>query len=138
MTKRLLVTVDGKQYDVLVEVLDGTPSAAPAPIPAAPAPAPQAPPPPPPAPVTPVPAPAAAPAAAPASAPGDVPSPLSGRVVEIPVKLGQVVKEGDHVLTLEAMKMNTSVFANRSGTVTAIKTAVGEAVQEGAGLMTIG
>jgi biotin carboxyl carrier protein len=47
------------------------------------------------------------------------------------------VKEGDHLLTLEAMKMNTFVFAPRSGKVSELKVAVGEAVQEGQTLATI-
>ena len=39
--------------------------------------------------------------------------------------------EGDHLLTLEAMKMNTFIFAPRSGKVIEIKVAVGAAVDEG-------
>jgi len=42
------------------------------------------------------------------------------------------------MLTLEAMKMNTFVFAPRGGKVTAIKTEVGAAVEEGQTLITIG
>lgn len=131
MTKRLLITIDGRQYDVLVETLDE----------AQPAPQVQAPPPPPPPPPAPAPAPVAAPAPQPAApkaaGPGDIPSPLTGRVVAINVQVGQAVKEGDHVLTLEAMKMNTNVFAPRAGTVTAIKVAVGDAAEEGQTLMTL-
>jgi biotin carboxyl carrier protein len=118
MIKRLRVTVDGNTYDVTVEMADeqSAQPAAPPPI-AAPAPAPSAPPPP--------------PASAPASSgPGDVPSPLAGRVTAVVVSLGQAVKEGDHLLTLEAMKMNTFVFAPKSGKVAEIKTAVGDAVEE--------
>jgi biotin carboxyl carrier protein len=81
-------------------------------------------------------------AAAPASsggpaAPGDVPSPLAGRVTAVVVAVGQEVKEGDHLLTLEAMKMNTFVFAPRSGKIAEIKTAVGAAVEEGQALVRI-
>jgi biotin carboxyl carrier protein len=112
MTKRLLITIDGKQYDVLVEVLDdaGRP-AVPAPAPAAPAGA--------------------------SAGPGDIPSPLTGRVVAINVQVGQTVKAGDCVLVLEAMKMNTNVFAPRDGVVKAIKVAVGDAAEEGQPLMTL-
>jgi biotin carboxyl carrier protein len=60
-----------------------------------------------------------------------VPSPLAGRVVAILVETGQEVKEGDHLLTIEAMKMNTSVFAPRGGKVAEILTTVGAAVEEG-------
>jgi pyruvate carboxylase len=47
------------------------------------------------------------------------------------VAAGQQVKEGDHLLTLEAMKMNTFVFAPRAGKVAEVKVSVGAAVEEG-------
>ena len=71
-------------------------------------------------------------------APGDVPSPLAGRVTAVIVQPGQQVNEGDHLVTLEAMKMNTFVFAPRAGKVTAVKVEVGSAVEEGHTLVTIG
>ncbi len=117
--KKLRVTVDGKAYDVLVELLDETethPSARPAHV---------------------EPAHVSAPAAAaPASrgggaAPGDVPSPLAGKVVSIDVQPGQAVEAGAQLLTLEAMKMNTYVFAPAAGTVREILAAPGDAVAEG-------
>jgi glutaconyl-CoA/methylmalonyl-CoA decarboxylase subunit gamma len=141
MIKKLRVTVDGIAYDVTVELPDQTPglSGAAEPISVPPViqttatlPAlPSAPPP----------SSAAAPpqAAAPESAtgPGEVPSPLAGRVTAVVVKAGQEVKEGDHLVTLEAMKMNTFVFAPRSGKVAEIKTEVGAAVEEGQSLARI-
>jgi biotin carboxyl carrier protein len=54
------------------------------------------------------------------------------------VKEGQQVKEGDPLVTLEAMKMNTFVISPRSGTVTAVKATVGAIVEEGQALITIG
>ncbi len=137
MIKRLRVTVDGNSYDVTVEVADETssPAAATAPTtPAIAAPAPQ--------PVaastapTPPPPPVAAAPSGPAG-PGDVPSPLAGRVTAVVVTVGQEVKEGDHLVTLEAMKMNTFVFAPKSGKVAEINTAVGSAVEEGQSLARI-
>ncbi|MFO1500540.1 MAG: biotin/lipoyl-containing protein [Verrucomicrobiota bacterium] len=139
MIKKLRVTVDGNTYDVMVELPDD--SAAPAvsvgPLttPASHA-APAVPP------VISAAAPALAPAAPAAPAvsaagPGDVPSPLAGRVTAIVVTAGQDVKEGDHLLTLEAMKMNTFVFAPRAGKVAEIKTSVGAAVEEGQSLIRI-
>jgi biotin carboxyl carrier protein len=65
-------------------------------------------------------------------------SPLAGRIIAINVKPGQEVKEGDHLLTVEAMKMNTSVTAPKSGTVAEILTTVGAAVDEGRVLARIG
>jgi biotin carboxyl carrier protein len=139
MIKRLRVTVDGKTYDVTVEVPDEatiatSPAAISAPTaPVAPAASTTAP-------SGPAPAlPAASASALPgASAPGDVPSPLAGRVTAVAVQVGQDVAEGDHLLTLEAMKMNTFVFAPKSGKVTAVKTEVGGVVEEGQALITIG
>ncbi|MEI7731991.1 MAG: biotin/lipoyl-containing protein [Verrucomicrobiota bacterium] len=140
MIKRLLITVDGKQYDVLVEMLDvpAQPAYAPAPIAApvvtsAPAAFPAAA-----ASVPALPTPALASPPAPTGSGKPVLSPLTGRVVDIKVQKGQTVKEGDHVLTLEAMKMNTNVIASTSGAVTSLNAAVGDAVEEGAVLMTIG
>jgi glutaconyl-CoA/methylmalonyl-CoA decarboxylase subunit gamma len=133
MIKRLRVTVDGHSYDVTVEVPDETSSpAAPATPIAAPTPTPSA------APTAPTPiAPVTAAPAAGSTDPGEVPSPLAGRVTAVMVTVGQEVKEGDHLVTLEAMKMNTFVFAPKSGKVAEIKTAVGSAVEEGQSLVRI-
>ncbi len=133
MIKRLRVTVDGHSYDVTVEVPDETnaPAAPAAPI-AAPTPTPSA------APTAPTPIAPVAPApSSGASGPGEVPSPLAGRVTAVVVTVGQEVKEGDHLVTLEAMKMNTFVFAPKSGKVAEIKTTVGSAVEEGQSLARI-
>ncbi len=141
MIKRLRVTVDGNSYDVTVELPDET-SAAPGVIappapaasaPAAPAPAPAAGP----ATALPTPAPVATPASSGPAGPGDVPSPLAGRVTAVVVTVGQEVKEGDHLVTLEAMKMNTFVFAPKNGKVAEIKTEVGATVEEGQVLVRI-
>lgn len=137
MIKRLRVTVDGNSYDVTVELPDETSTPATAAAPTAPAVA--APPPPPtvaPVATAPSPAPVATAPAGPAG-PGDVPSPLAGRVTAVVVTVGQEVKEGDHLVTLEAMKMNTFVFAPKSGKVAEIQTAVGSAVEEGQSLVRI-
>lgn len=128
--KKLRITVDGKVFDVSVELLDQVSSttAAPAPAPvAAPAPAASAP----------VAAPAPAPAPAAAGA-GDVPSPLAGKVVSLDVAAGASVKAGDQILTLEAMKMNTIIYAPASGTLTAFCVNPGDTVQEGQALAKIG
>ena len=126
--KKLRITVDGKVFDVSVELLDQVSSttAAPAPAPVA-APAASAP----------VAAPAPAPAPAAAGA-GDVPSPLAGKVVSLDVAAGASVKAGDQILTLEAMKMNTIIYAPASGTLTAFCVNPGDTVQEGQALAKIG
>ncbi|OIR07223.1 methylmalonyl-CoA carboxyltransferase 1.3S subunit [mine drainage metagenome] len=122
--KKLRVTVEGKAYEVLVEILDETHAAAPAPVqPASVASASVA------APVV-----SAKSAAAP-SGPGDIPSPLAGKVVSVDVKPGQAVTEGQQVATIEAMKMNTYVYAPRAGTVAEVFVNAGDAVDEGKSLV---
>ena len=131
--KKLRVTIEGKVYEVLVEVLDdGSGPATVAPpqptaarpletaaqaIPAAAAPAPSS---------TPPPAPSGA---------TDVPSPLAGKVVSIDVKVGQTVAEGAQVATIEAMKMNTYIFAPKAGRVETVFANAGDGVEEGTVLL---
>lgn len=132
--KRLKITVEGKTYEVEVEMLDddGQPMvSAPASQRSAPRRAAAA--------AAPPPAAAPAPkAASSGSAAGDVPSPLSAVVVSVDVQVGQQVNEGDKLITLEAMKMNTIVNAPSSGTVKAIHVSSGDAVEEGQGLVALG
>lgn len=128
MEKKFRITVDGRQYDVTVEDLSETPSyTIPSPgdmsVPTAPTPAPAAPPP------------ASAPGAA---GPGDEASPLAGVIIAIEVSPGQTVKEGDKVMTLEAMKMKTAIIAHHNGQVKNIAVKVGDAVEAGQVLLTIG
>lgn len=130
--KKLRITVDGKVFDVSVELLDQVSSTTVAPAPA-------------PAPVAAAPTPVAAPAPAPTPVPaptaagaGDVPSPLAGKVVSLDVTPGSVVNAGDQILTLEAMKMNTIIYAPSAGTLTAFCVNPGDTVQEGQALAKIG
>jgi biotin carboxyl carrier protein len=133
MIKKLRVTVDGKSYDVSVEVPDETDASSPVSPPAASVPL-SPPPPLSPSPAAPPPPP---PAASTSAGPGEVRSPLAGRIIAINVQPGQEVKEGDHVVTVEAMKMNTAVTAPKAGKVAEILTTVGSAVDEGQILLRI-
>ena len=81
-------------------------------------------------------APAAAPAAGGAAAP--LTTPLPGTVMKIEVKAGQAVKNGDTIMILEAMKMETPVTADRDGVIASIEVAVGDVVGEGDTLVMIG
>lgn len=137
--KKLRVTVEGKAYDVTVEILDQGAEGSPFnPIAVAGAKAPAAP-------VVSAPiasasvsAPVSAPAAAAAPAgPGSVVSQLAGKIVSINVKEGDAVKEGDVLLAVEAMKMNTYINAPRAGKVKKVNVAVGDAVNEGQSLIEI-
>ena len=56
---------------------------------------------------------------------------------DVPVAVGQQVRAGDLLLTLEAMKMELPIRAPRDGIVTAIRCAPGELVQPGPPLVEI-
>jgi glutaconyl-CoA/methylmalonyl-CoA decarboxylase subunit gamma len=124
----LRITVEGKVYEVTVEAIGTETPAQPAPAirSAAPAPGRAA-----------VHAPAATPLPAAAQA-GDALSPLAGIVQAIEAPVGTSVREGDLVITLEAMKMYTPIHAIASGTITALHVKAGQAVEEGQVLYTIG
>ncbi len=64
-------------------------------------------------------------------------SPLPGTVVSIAVKVGDSVKAADTVAVLEAMKMENAIHAGRDGVVKSIDVNAGDAVLEGATLITI-
>ena len=114
------VSVNGTQYDVVVgpgdaDISQITPVAA-APAPAAPA----------------------ATAPAPAAGGTEVRAPLAGSVIDVVVSVGQQVAEGDPVLIVEAMKMETEVRANTGGTVQSIAVKKGDAIAADQLLLTIG
>lgn len=85
------------------------------------------------------PAASAAPAAAPAPAGEgeDVPAPLAGNIWKVEVSPGEAVQEGDVLVILEAMKMETEVRASRAGTVVSVDVNEGDAVQVGDTLLTL-
>ena len=64
-------------------------------------------------------------------------SPLPGVVVDVKVAAGDVVKAGQTVAVLEAMKMENDILAECDGVVAAVDVKVGESVLEGAVLLTI-
>lgn len=63
-------------------------------------------------------------------------SPLPGTIIDIPVKPGMQVKEGDTLVVLEAMKMNNNLTAEKDGIVKNILVEEGEAVKENTPLVT--
>ncbi len=111
------VSVNGTQYDVVVgpgdaDISQITPVAA---------------------------APAATPAAtAPAAAGTEIRAPLAGSIIDILVKVGDQVNDGDPVFIVEAMKMETEIRANASGSVLSISVNKGDAIQSDQSLMTVG
>ncbi|MEO1827920.1 MAG: sodium-extruding oxaloacetate decarboxylase subunit alpha [Pseudomonas sp.] len=81
---------------------------------------------------------APAPAAAPAGEGEPQVAPLSGNIFKVLVSVGDAVEEGDVVMILEAMKMETEVRTQRAGTVASVDVKVGDAVAVGDTLLTIG
>ena len=117
------------QYDKLLDLETAAAQAAPAPAPAPKAEAPKA----------------EAPKAAPAPKAADVPaggykvtSPLPGSVIKVLVSEGQDVKKGDTLLTLESMKMENAIMADRDGKVTKIAVTAGQNVMQEDLLLVLG
>lgn len=134
--KQYKVTVNGQSYDVSVEEVSGTTSAAPRPVSpvvsAVPTPAAN------PAPVQEVKAsaPSAAPApiavvSAPLAGATSVKSPMPGTLMTFKVAVGQDVKRGEVLLILEAMKMENEIVAPQAGKVVALRVASGASVNTG-------
>lgn len=127
--KKFKITVNGKSYDVEVEEMGGSPAAAPV-VQAAPAPAP-----------SPAPAPAAPAKTTAAPAPavaGPIPdgaitvkAPMPGKIAALKAETGKVIKRGDVILVLEAMKMQNDITATADGTLHEIRVAPGDNVKTG-------
>jgi oxaloacetate decarboxylase alpha subunit len=75
---------------------------------------------------------------APAGEGTDVAAPLSGNILKIVVAQGQQVNEGDVIVILEAMKMETEVRSALSGVVQQVLAKDGDGVQAGQTMMVIG
>jgi len=65
-------------------------------------------------------------------------APMPGLVTEVNVKVGDAIKAGEPLLTLEAMKMLTTVSASVDGTIQAIHTSSGQSVDTNDLLVEIG
>lgn len=66
-----------------------------------------------------------------------VEAPLAGTVFKLVVSQGQVVKEGDVLIILEAMKMESEVRSAYTGTVSSVHIRQGDSVAVGAKLLSI-
>ena len=117
---KLKITVEGKTYEVDVEVAEpDTPApprgyrveSAPLRVPAAPAAAPSP--------------------AAPADEAKVCRSPISGVVVRVAAQAGQSIQTGDVLLVLEAMKMETNITAPVGGRISRAVVNAGDPVQAG-------
>ncbi len=117
--KKYIVNVNGTKYEITLEVTDGAAPVAPA----------QA------APAQTAPAQAPAPAAVPAGG-EKINSPMPGTILDIKVNTGDVIKKGDVIMILEAMKMENEIMAPCAGKVT-ICTSKGATVETGTPLCVI-
>lgn len=128
---KLRINIEGKTYDVEVEVLDegpagplyGSTSVNSGALPGTSAPA--APP------AAQPPAPAGAPA--PPSGGGDrcVKAPIAGVIIKLQVAPGDTVTQNQVLLTMEAMKMETNVASPLDGKVRTVRVSPGESVKTG-------
>ena len=73
-----------------------------------------------------------------AQAPGHVTTSMPGTIVDVLVKVGDEVKEGDPLLITEAMKMETEIHAPIAGKVSAVHVAKGDTVNPDEALIEIG
>ncbi len=131
MSRKYIVKVNNKAYEVEVEEIGKKPVAAPPPaptgpktisvtLPAAPA------------------APAGAPMAQPVGAGQKaIPAPMTGTIIKIMCQVGQEVKEGDVLLKLEAMKMETTLSSPLAGTIAEIRVKERQNVTAGEALVVL-
>ncbi|RTQ97111.1 sodium-extruding oxaloacetate decarboxylase subunit alpha [Halomonas nitroreducens] len=78
-----------------------------------------------------------APAAPAASSGATIAAPLAGNIFKVNVSVGDAVAEGDVVIILEAMKMETEVRAASAGTVSAVNVSEGDSVAVGDALVVL-
>ena len=69
---------------------------------------------------------------------GFVRSPLPGTILDVAVNVGDMVKSGDKLITLEAMKMENIINSDKGGKVVSVNVKKGDAVMEGDILIEIG
>ena len=68
----------------------------------------------------------------------DITAPLPGKIISVDVKIGDVVRVGDVVAGLEAMKMDNEIESEFEGQVVAVKVSEGDTIPAGAVILTIG
>lgn len=111
--KKYKVNVNGTEYEITLEVVDSAEVSAP------------------------VAAPAAAPA--PVAAEGEqVNSPMPGNILAVNVNVGDIVKAGQVLMILEAMKMENEIMAGVDGKIVSLNVQKGSTVETGTLLCVIG
>jgi biotin carboxyl carrier protein len=69
---------------------------------------------------------------------GEIRAPMPGKIIDVLVSVGDIVRAGDKVLRMEAMKMENEIFAPVDGSVTEVAVQEGKDVEEGQLLVVIG
>mgnify|MGYP003194476995 CR=1 FL=1 len=105
--KKYKVNVNGTAYEVEIEEMTGAPTVAAAPVAAS----------------------AAAPAAS--GAGESITSPMPGNILAVNVAAGDMVKKGQVLMVLEAMKMENEIVAPQDGTVASVNVNKGDTVNSG-------
>lgn len=111
--KKYKVNVNGTAYEVEIEEMTGAPTVAAAPVAAS----------------------AAAPAAS--GAGESITSPMPGNILAVNVAAGDMVKKGQVLMVLEAMKMENEICAPSDGKITGVNVRKGDSVETQALLCTI-
>jgi pyruvate carboxylase len=70
--------------------------------------------------------------------PNQIAAPLPGLVVGVGVTVGDAVRKGQKLLSIEAMKMETTIYAERPARITEVFAAVGRQVKTGELLLKLG
>lgn len=124
--KKYVIKLNGKVYEVEMGEMGAAGTYTPAPQGTSAAPAPAA---------------ASAPAApaAPAVGGGEpIIAPMPGNIIDVKVKVGDIIKKGQVLLVLEAMKMENELVAPHDGQVLSVNTTKGSMVNVSEELMRIG
>ena len=58
-------------------------------------------------------------------------APITGKIISVEVKVGDVVQEGDVICFIESMKMENPILAPVAGTVTEIQASVEQVIEAG-------
>ena len=112
--RKFNVVVNGENFDVTVDEMGGAPVAAPVAAAAPSAPAPTV-----------------------SAGAHEVDSPMPGTILKVNVKVGDMVKAGQAVVILEAMKMENDIVAPVDGKVVALYVKEGDSVESNSKIASI-